>query len=129
MAGQAQSVMTHHVREVVRNGKAQAAGRLPGNRVLQLNMVLRLSDPAGLKSFLADVYNPASANNRHFLTPQEFTARFGPTQAQYDDVVRSGLSIFSGCAKLGEVGPGRVGWLATFASGPTENPRQWTTLH
>ncbi|MGB6973841.1 MAG: protease pro-enzyme activation domain-containing protein, partial [Terracidiphilus sp.] len=88
MVGQAQSVMTHHVRDVVRNGKTQAMGRLPGNQVLQLNLVLPLRDPAGLKSFLADVYNPASPNYRHFLTPQEFTARFGPTEEQYEDVLR-----------------------------------------
>src|SRR5262249_49916384 len=27
-------------------------------------------------------------NYRHFLTPREFTARFGPTQNQFDEVVR-----------------------------------------
>jgi len=84
----AQSVMTHHVRDVVRNGQAQAIGRLPNNQVLQLDLVLPLRDPAGLKAFLADVYNPASPNYRQFLTPAEFTARFGPTQADYDTVLR-----------------------------------------
>jgi subtilase family serine protease len=83
----AQSVMTHHVRDVVKGG-AQANGRLPGNQVLQLDLVLPLRDPAGLKAFLADVYNPASPNYRQFLTPTEFTARFGPTADDYDTVVR-----------------------------------------
>lgn len=80
--------MTHHVRDVVSNGKAQANGRLPGNQVLQLDLVLPLRDPAGLKAFLADVYNPKSANYRQFLTPAEFTARFGPTVDDYETVVR-----------------------------------------
>ncbi len=84
----AQSVMTHHVRDVVSNGKAQANGRLPGNQVLQLDLVLPLRDPAGLKAFLADVYNPKSPNYRQFLTPAEFTARFGPTVDDYETVVR-----------------------------------------
>ena len=84
----AQSVMTHHVRDVVKNGKAQANGRLPGNQVLQLDLVLPLRDSTGLKAFLADVYNPASPNYRQFLTPTEFTARFGPTADDYDAVVR-----------------------------------------
>lgn len=84
----AQSVMTHHVRDVVRNGHAQANGRLPNNQVLQLDLVLPLRDPAGLKSFLADVYNPSSPNYHQFLTPTQFTARFGPTVDQYDAVVR-----------------------------------------
>ncbi len=84
----AQSVMTHHVRDVVRNGEAQANGRLPGNQVLQLDLVLPLRDPAGLKAFLADVYNPSSPNYRQFLTPAEFTARFGPTVDDYETVLR-----------------------------------------
>jgi subtilase family serine protease len=85
---QAQSVMTHHVREVVRDGQAQSSGRLPSNQVLQLDLVLPLRNRAGLESFLKDLYNPASPSYRQFLTPQEFTARFGPTQEDYDAVVR-----------------------------------------
>ncbi|HMG88135.1 MAG TPA: protease pro-enzyme activation domain-containing protein [Terracidiphilus sp.] len=84
----AQSVMTHHVRDVVKGGHAQANGRLPGNQVLDLDLVLPVRNPAGLKAFLADVYNPASPNYRQFLTPTEFTARFGPTADDYDTVVR-----------------------------------------
>ena len=84
----AQSVMTHHVHDVVSNGKAQANGRLPGNQVLQLDLVLPLRDPAGLKAFLADVYDPKSPNYRQFLTPTEFTARFGPTVDDYETVLR-----------------------------------------
>ena len=60
--------MTHHVRDVVRNGKAQATGRLPSNQVLQLDLVLPLRDQAGLKSFLKDLYDPTSPSYRHFLT-------------------------------------------------------------
>jgi len=84
----AQSVMTHHVRDVVSSGQAQANGRLPGNQVLQLDLVLPLRDPAGLKAFLADVYNPKSPNYRQFLTPAEFTAHFGPTADDYETVLR-----------------------------------------
>jgi subtilase family serine protease len=84
----AQSVKTRHVRDAIRNGQAQANGRLPSNQVLQLDLVLPLRDATGLKSFLSDLYNPSSPNFRHFLTPQEFTAKFGPTQEDYDTVVR-----------------------------------------
>jgi subtilase family serine protease len=96
----AQSVMTHHVRDVVSSGKAQANGRLPGNQVLQLDLVLPLRDPAGLKAFLADVYNPKSPNHSQFLTPTEFTARFGPTASDYETVLRFattyGLQVVGG---------------------------------
>ena len=85
---QGQSVMTHHVRDVVRNGRAQATGRLPSNQMLQLNLVLQLRDRAGLESFLKQVYDPSSPSYRQFLTVPEFTARFGPTQEDYDAVVR-----------------------------------------
>jgi kumamolisin len=86
--GLAQSVMTHHVREAVLSGKAQSTGRLPSNQILQLDLVLQLKDPSGLKNFLSEVYNPTSPEYRHFLTPAEFTARFGPTQQDYDTVLR-----------------------------------------
>ncbi|HEY1986302.1 MAG TPA: S53 family peptidase [Terracidiphilus sp.] len=86
-AGMAQQVMTHHVRDEIRTGAAAPVGRLPQNQTLQLDLVLPLRDATGLKTFLTDIYNPKSANYRHFVTPAEFTAKFGPTQAQYDEVV------------------------------------------
>jgi kumamolisin len=97
---QAQACKTHHVREAVRSGQAKAVGRLPQTQTLQLDLVLQLRDEAGLKSFLRDLYNPASPSYRKYLTPQEFTARFGPTQADYDAVVHyaqtHGLQVVGG---------------------------------
>jgi kumamolisin len=84
----AQSAMTHHVRDDVRSGRALANGRLPNNQVLQLDLVLPLRDPAGLDRFLKDLYNPTSPSYRHFLTVPEFTQRFGPTQEDYETVLR-----------------------------------------
>lgn len=88
ITAQAQSVMTHHVREVVRNGQVQSNGRLPANQTMNLDLVLPVRDQAGLDQFVADVYNPQSANYRHFLTPQEFTQKFGPTESDYDAVLQ-----------------------------------------
>jgi len=51
----AQSVMTHHVRSAVQNGNARSVGRLPQSQVMQIDLVLPLRDPQGLKAFLADV--------------------------------------------------------------------------
>jgi kumamolisin len=100
VAASAQSVMTHHVRDVVRNGHAQSNGRLPEAQSLNLDLVLPVRDQAGLDQFVADVYNPSSASYRHFLTPAEFTARFGPTQADYDAVVQfaqmNGFTVIGG---------------------------------
>lgn len=83
-----QSVLTHHVRDVVRTGKAQAIGRLPSNQLLQLNLVLALRDRAGLQSLLKQLYDPSSPNYRQFLSVQQFTALFGPTEQDYETVLR-----------------------------------------
>jgi kumamolisin len=83
----AQTLLTRHVREATRTG-APATGRLPANEIMQLDVVLPLRDPAGLKSFLKDIYDPTSFSYRRFLTVSEFTERFGPTQVDYDAVVR-----------------------------------------
>ena len=96
----AANVLTKHVREAVRTGTAPALGELPAGQTLQLDVVLPLSDPAGLKAFLQQVYNPASPSYRQFLTPTEFTSRFGPTQADYDATVSyleaSGFTVVGG---------------------------------
>ncbi len=101
IASQAESiVMTHHVREATINGDAQAVGRLPESQVMSLDLVLPLSDSPGLKTFLGELYDRNSGSYRHFLTPTEFTAKFGPSQAQYDEVVRyakaHGLTVTGG---------------------------------
>jgi subtilase family serine protease len=88
IAGYAQGLLTRHTREVAVNGQAQSVGRLPASKTMQLDLVLPLRDQAGLDAFLAEVYDPASSSYHHFLTVQEFTARFGPTQEDYDAVVR-----------------------------------------
>ncbi len=100
VASEAQSVSTHHVREAVRNGLAQHVGQLPANQTMNIDIVLPLRNQAALDSFLSEVYNPASASYRHFLTVAQFTEMFGPTQGDYDAVVRfarvNGLTVTGG---------------------------------
>ncbi len=92
--------MTHHVREVTRNGVAQSTGRLPAERIMNLDIVLPIRDQAGLDRFLAEVYDPASSSYRRFLTVPEFTEKFGPSQADYDAVLlfarKNGLLVTGG---------------------------------
>ena len=98
--GRAQSLMTRHLRDAVQNGQAHLIGRVPASQQIQLDIVLPLSDPAGLTAFLNELRDPTSASYRQYLTPQEFTARFGPTQANYDAVVAfakaNGLAVVGG---------------------------------
>jgi subtilase family serine protease len=83
----ASTLMTRHVRQVTINGEATVVGRLSQAQIMQLDVVLPLRDRDGLESFLADLYSSTVPNYRHYLTPAEFTERFGPTQEQYDAVV------------------------------------------
>ena len=97
---QAQTVQTRHIRGVTETGEARPVGQLPAQQTMNLDLVLPLRDPAGLDALLAEIYNPASASYRHFLTVPEFTERFGPTQEQYEAVVAfaktHGLTVTGG---------------------------------
>jgi subtilase family serine protease len=100
--GQAQSqqLLTRHVRDEVANGRAQLVGQLPANQTLRFDIVLPLRDRAGLQNFLLELQDPTSPSYHQFLTPQEFTVRFGPSQEDWDAVVAfakaSGFQIISG---------------------------------
>jgi len=48
---------------------------------------LPLRNPEVLAGLLDDLYDPASPQYRHYLTPEEFTASFGPTEQDYEAVV------------------------------------------
>ncbi len=65
----------------------------------QMHLVVSLPqrNTQALTALLRDIYNPASANYRHYLTVAEFTDRFGPTPADYEAAVQyfaaQGLTI------------------------------------
>lgn len=90
IASQAQSmpVLTGHVRDVTVIGSAPPIGRLPAAQSMRLTLVLPLRNQAELDDLLSQLYNPSSSYYRHFLTVEEFTERFGPSQDDYDAVTR-----------------------------------------
>ena len=85
---QSQSSLTRHVRQVTRNGQARPLGRLSQIETIRLVLVLPLRDQTALENFLKELYNPSSASYRQYLTVEEFTAKYGPTQEDYDAVIR-----------------------------------------
>jgi subtilase family serine protease len=93
--GAGMKTLPGHVPKILAN--LTSNGLLAPTNQLRLTIGLPLRDPAGLAAFLAQVYDPASPNFRKFLTPDEFTARFGPTAADYAAVVQfahtNGLTI------------------------------------
>jgi hypothetical protein len=62
-------------------------GRLDSARRLNLAIGLPLRDPETLNSLIGQIYDPASAAYRHYLTPEQFTKRFGPTGSDYQAVM------------------------------------------
>jgi subtilase family serine protease len=97
---QPQSLLTRHVPEVTANGPGKLLGRLPANQSMRFDIVLPLRDQAGLENFLHELYNPLSPVYHQYLSVQEFTDMFGPSQQDYDSVVRfakaSGFTVVGG---------------------------------
>src|SRR5581483_8453191 len=57
------------------------------NRQLQLAISLKLRNTAQLNELLLEQADPHSSLYHQYLTPQQFTAMFGPTQASVDQMV------------------------------------------
>jgi subtilase family serine protease len=84
---QPQTLLTRHVREATVNGEAQSIGRLPATQSMHFDVVLVLRHQPELENFLQEVYDPSSPSYRQFVTVPEFTARFGPSQEDYDALI------------------------------------------
>lgn len=88
-------VIPGHVPAAAKLG--QPVGRLAAERKLNLAIGLPLHNGQALTDILQQIYDPSSALYHHYLTPEQFTARFGPTETDYQAVqefVRSnGLTI------------------------------------
>jgi subtilase family serine protease len=100
LLAQSQQLSTRHVRPEVASGEAKLVGKLPPTDTLRFDMVMPLRDRTALQSFLRQQYDPSSAFYHQFLTPQEFTARFGPSQDDWNTLVAfakaNGFEIVSG---------------------------------
>jgi subtilase family serine protease len=96
-AAQAQTLMTRHVRQATVTGEAKLLGKLPATQTMRLVLTLPLRNPAELDEFLTNLYEPGNPAYRQFLTVEQFTTLFGPTQEDYDAVIdfaeASGLEV------------------------------------
>ena len=84
VVGHAQSLMTHHVRQATQDGSARSMGRLPASQAMNLVIALPLHNEDQLDQLLKDLYDPSSPSYRQFLTVEQFTEMFSPTQQEYD---------------------------------------------
>ena len=65
---------------------AQPLGQMPATEPLSVAITLPFRNREALTNLLRDITDPRSPNYRHYLTREEFTARFGPTEKDYNAV-------------------------------------------
>jgi kumamolisin len=75
---------TGHIPGAVRDYSDQ--GRTPEVVELPVTVTLRLNNEDDLNQRIAEIYQPGNTNYHHFLSPQEFSARYSPTSEQVADV-------------------------------------------
>ncbi|HEY4953101.1 MAG TPA: protease pro-enzyme activation domain-containing protein, partial [Verrucomicrobiae bacterium] len=89
--------MRGHVPAAV--ARLQAKGVLAATNRLHLAIGLPLRNEAALDDLLGQLYDPASPNYRKYLTPEQFTEQFGPTESDYQKVITfaraNGLTVTS----------------------------------
>jgi uncharacterized repeat protein (TIGR03803 family) len=86
----ARAAGTQIVSNTVPAAVAKATMLRPTMRLEKLNLSigLPLRNRETLTNMLQQIYDPASPNYRHYLTQEQFTEQFGPTQKDYDAVLK-----------------------------------------
>jgi subtilase family serine protease len=92
---QRQKLNSRHIPEAV--ARLTPIGDLPSSQRLNLAIGLPLRNQPELDNLLRQISDPTSPNYRHYLTPEQFTERFGPTEADYhalmDFAKTNGLTV------------------------------------
>jgi subtilase family serine protease len=84
---QAAKLLRDHVRPAVLSGQAAVVGALPAAQTLKPIIMMALRDEDGLNSFLDQLNDPNSPGYHRYLTVDEFTARFAPTEKDFQSVI------------------------------------------
>jgi subtilase family serine protease len=79
--------LTGHVPKIVQQMNLKPVGRLPAGTSLDLQIGLRLRDPEKFTNLFAQLYNPASPQFHHWLTPQQIGEKFGPDEKDYQMLI------------------------------------------
>jgi uncharacterized repeat protein (TIGR03803 family) len=79
-------VLHNHVPAAAAN--SQPVGHLPSSKRLNLTLGLPLRNQEALSNLLVQLYDPASPNYRHYLTAAQFAEQFGPTEADYQKLIK-----------------------------------------
>jgi uncharacterized repeat protein (TIGR01451 family) len=82
-SAQEMKTLSGHVPAAISHRHLKAAGELAHETSLNLAIGLPLRNAGALSNLLAQIYDPASPNYHHYLTPEQFTAQFGPSEEDY----------------------------------------------
>jgi len=97
MMAQPVQTQTLHGHRPAALARMTPVGRLEPARELKLAIGLSLRDKQGLTNLLQRIYDPASPDYHHFVTPAQFAKTFGPTEEDYRAVtafaVAHGLKV------------------------------------
>ena len=95
--GESQQMLQGHMPTAITNLGLQPTGRLDSTIHLNLAIGLPLQNQAALTSLLQQLYDPASPYYHHWITPEQFTAQFGPTEDDYQALItfakKNGLTV------------------------------------
>jgi subtilase family serine protease len=107
---------------------AGATNALAPTRNLSMRVVMALRNQAELTQLLTDLQDPSSPDYHHWLTPGEFTARFGPTPEDLAQVAawltQEGFTVTSASASdrmvrfTGSAGQASSAFQTSFAATP-----------
>ncbi len=79
--------LRNQVPSAVSKGKAHLNGRVAGETAMNFSIGLPLRNQDELGRLIQQVSDSSNPNYGHYLTPQEFTQRFGPTEKDYQAVI------------------------------------------
>ena len=83
---QPQTPVTHHTRDEVINKVSPLVGHLSATKNMRIVLVLQHRNQPDLDQFLKDLQDPASSSYHHYLTVDQFTAKYGPSVDDYEAV-------------------------------------------
>jgi len=91
--------LTGHVPAAISELHLQPVGRPLATSRLNLAIGLPLHNKDLLTDLRNQIYDPTSPNYHHFLTPDQLTQKFGPTEQEYQAVIQfaetNGLDVFA----------------------------------
>jgi len=86
-AAPVQQILSGHVPAAVTRLHLLPLSRYAGTNQLTLAIGLPLRNQEALTNLLQQLYDPASTNYHHYLTPEQFAEQFGPRAEDYQAVI------------------------------------------